>query len=220
MNPMTTHTAETSADSASAGTRIPGLLDEATLVARLRAADRVSAEAVVRQHAGRMLAVARRLLGCAEDSADVVQDAFLSAFRALPRFEGHSSLATWLHRIVVNSCLMKLRTRSRRRQVPIDEVLPAFAETGHQARPVRPGGEQADTRLEREEMRAQIHACIARLPDSYRTVLVLRDLEELDTEQTARQLGLAPGAVKTRLHRARQALRALLEPLVLNESAA
>ena len=110
---------------------------------------------------------------------------------------------------------MKLRAQSRSRQIPIDDLLPTFDETGHHARPVRQWEDQALLRLGREETRVQVRACIDRLPAAYRTVLLLRDIEELDTEETAKQLGITPGAVKTRLHRARQALRTLLEPVVL-----
>ena len=190
---------------------------DAAILARVRAGDHDACEALVRQHGGHMLAVARRLLRTEEDSADAVQDAFLSAFRSLDGFEGNSALGTWLHRIVVNVCLMKLRARSRRREVRIDDLLPAFDETGHHSRPVRPWEDQALARLMQAETRAHVRACIDRLPDSYREILLLRDIEELDTEQTARQLGINPGTVKTRLHRARQALRTLLEPAVLGE---
>jgi RNA polymerase sigma-70 factor (ECF subfamily) len=164
-----------------------------------------------------MLAVARRLLRTEEDSADAVQDAFLSAFRSLEGFAGNSALGTWLHRIVVNVCLMRLRARSRSREVRIDDLLPTFDESGHHRHPVRAWEGEALARLTRAETRAHVRACIDRLPDPYREVLVLRDIEELDTEQTARHLGINPGAVKTRLHRARQALRTLLEPVVLGD---
>jgi RNA polymerase sigma-70 factor (ECF subfamily) len=194
--------------------------EDAGLLARVRAGDGSACEALVRRHGGRMLAVARRFLRAEEDSADAVQDAFLSAFRSLDGFEGDSALGTWLHRIVVNVCLMKLRARSRRREVRIDELLPTFDATGHHARPVQPWDDQALERLTRAETRAQVRECIDRLPQTYREVLLLRDVEELDTEQTAGQLGITPGAVKTRLHRARQALRALLEPLALGEERA
>ena len=103
----------------------------------VRAGEDSACEALVRQHGGHMLAVARRFLRTEEDSADAVQDAFLAAFRSLDGFEGHSSLGTWLHRIVVNVCLMKLRAKSRRREVRIDDLLPTFDETGHHRRPVR-----------------------------------------------------------------------------------
>jgi len=191
--------------------------DDVELLERIRAGDERACEALVRQHGGRMLAVARRFLRTEEDSGDAVQDAFLSAFRSLEGFERNSALGTWLHRIVVNVCLMRLRARSRSREVRIDDLLPTFDETGHHSHPVRPWEDDALARLTRAETRAHVRACIDRLPDPYREVLVLRDMEELDTEQTARQLGINPGAVKTRLHRARQALRTLLEPLVLGD---
>jgi RNA polymerase sigma-70 factor (ECF subfamily) len=190
---------------------------EAQLLARVRAGDEAASAALVRKYGVRMLAVARRFLRCEEDSADAVQDAFLSAFRSLEHFEGNSSLGTWLHRIVVNACLMKLRAQSRNRQVSIEDLLPTFDEAGHHTQPVRSWEEQALSRLTREETRIQVRACIDRLPEPYRTVLLLRDIEEFDTEQTAQQLGVTPGTVKTRLHRARQALRTLLEPVVLGE---
>ena len=189
--------------------------DEASLLAGLRAGDDSAFEQLVRRHGGRMLAVAHRFLHCEADCADAVQDAFLAAFRALDSFAGDSSLGTWLHRIVVNACLMKLRARYRNRQVPIDDLLPTFDETGHHAQPVRPWNEEALSLLDRTELRKQIRSCIDRLPEPYRVVLLLRDIEEFDTDQTARRLGITPGSVKTRLHRARQALRTLLEPIVL-----
>jgi RNA polymerase sigma-70 factor, ECF subfamily len=188
--------------------------DEARLLACIRDGDECACEALVRQHVGRMLAVARRFLRTEEDSADAVQDAFLAAFRSLDGFEGNSVLGTWLHRIVVNVCLMKLRAQSRSREVRIDDLFPTFDETGHHSRPVRLWEDQALARLTQAETRAHVRACIDRLPNSYRDILLLRDIEELDTEQTAQQLGINSGAVKTRLHRARQALRTLLEPFV------
>ena len=198
--------------------RIACAPDDAALLARVRAGDERACEALVRRHGGRMLAVARRFLRTEEDSADAVQDAFLSAFRSLDGFEGNSALGTWLHRIVVNVCLMRLRARSRSREVGIDGLLPVFDETGHHGRPVRPWEDPALARLTRAEVCAQVRACIEELPEPYREVLLLRDIEEFDTEQTAQHLGINPGAVKVRLHRARQALRTLLEPVVLGET--
>ena len=191
--------------------------DDVELLARIRAGDERACEALVRQHVGPMLAVARRFLRTEEDSADAVQDAFLSAFRSLEGFEGNSALGTWLHRIVVNVCLKRRRARSRSREVQIDELLPSFDQSGHHSHPVRVWEDEALARLTRAEIRAHVWACIDRLPAAYQEVLVLRDIEELDTEQTAQHLGINPGAAKTRLHRARQALRTLLEPVVLGD---
>jgi RNA polymerase sigma-70 factor (ECF subfamily) len=183
------------------------------LLKRLQAGEEQAYEVLVRQYSGRMLAVARRFLGYGDESADAVQEAFCSAFQAINQFEGASALSTWLHRIVVNACLMKLRTRSRRPTVSIEDLLPAFDETGHRLEPVAPWSDEPGNRLERVEMHNQVRTSIDRLPDDYRLVLLLRDMEELDTEQTAEVLGISVTAVKTRLHRARQALRRLLEPM-------
>jgi RNA polymerase sigma-70 factor, ECF subfamily len=184
---------------------------EAVLVERLRHGDGAAFEELLRAHTGRLLVVARRLLGNEEDARDVVQDAFLSAFRSLDGFDGHAALGTWLHRIVVNGALTKLRSRRRHSEKSIEELLPTFLEDGHQARPSRDWPDPSAA-LQRDETREVVRRRIGQLPEDYRTVLLLRDIEGLDTEETARLLGLAPGAVKTRLHRARQALRALLEP--------
>ncbi len=186
--------------------------DEVALVSALRAGEEEAFEKLVRAYSGRMFAVARRMLQSEDDAQDAVQEAFVSAFRAMGRFKGDSRLSTWLHRIVVNAALMKLRSRQRRPEDPIDELLPKFLEDGHHAVPPVEWKESAQTTLEREELRAQVRNSISQLPESYRTVLLLRDIEELDTEETARLLEVSPNAVKIRLHRARQALRGLLDP--------
>jgi RNA polymerase sigma-70 factor (ECF subfamily) len=194
------------------------LMVESDLVSRLRLGDEDAFTAFVRQYTRRMLNVARGFLHSEHDAADAVQDAFLSAFKALGSFEGNASLGTWLHRIVVNTCLMKIRSKSRQRTCSIEELLPIFDETGHHVEPVAPWSENGYERMASDETKAQVRKCINYLPEDYRTVLVLRDIEEFGTEQTAAILGLNPGAVKTRLHRARQALRTLLDPFLKDDS--
>ncbi len=98
--------------------------DDAALVARLQSDDATAYEEVVRRFGPRMLSVARRLLTQEQDSQDAVQDAFLSAFRSIHNFHGDARLATWLHRIVVNAALMKLRSKRRRPETTIDDLLP------------------------------------------------------------------------------------------------
>jgi RNA polymerase sigma-70 factor (ECF subfamily) len=185
--------------------------DEPALVERLRQGDAEAFETLVRTQGGRMLAVARRLVGNDEAARDVVQDALFSAFRSIKRFEGNSRLSTWLHRITVNTALMRLRTQRRRPEESIEPLLPTFIEDGHHASQFA-SWEGADALLERSETRQLVRDAIDRLPESYRTVLVLRDIEQLGTEETARLLGLTTNAVKIRLHRGRQALRTLLDP--------
>ncbi len=192
--------------------------DDPAFVARLRAGDGAAFEEVVRLHAGRMLAVARRLLGDEDEAQDAVQEAFLSAFRSIERFEGGSRVSTWLHRIVVNASLMRMRSRKRRREKAIEDLLPAFQDDGHHKNPPGRWRETPSAGLESEETRAVVRARIDELPEAYRIVLVLRDIEGLDTEETAKLLEMTTGAVKTRLHRARLALRELLEPHFAEES--
>ena len=188
------------------------LSDERTFLAALRSGDELAFDALVRDHAGRLLAVARRFLRSEEDARDAVQDAFVSAFRSLGSFEGSSLLTTWLHRIVVNGCLMRLRSSRRKPEEPIEDYLPKFQEDGHQLRSCGAWEGPADVLLQRKQVRDLVRSSIDRLPESYRTVLLLRDIEELDTEETARLLETTQNAVKVRLHRARQALRELLDP--------
>jgi len=186
---------------------------ERDLLRRLKSGEELAFERLVRDQGGRLLAVARRFLRDEEEARDAVQEGFLSAWRALDRFDQGSRLSTWLHRIVVNACLMRLRTRRRRPEEPIEDFLPRFEADGHQVLHPTPEWEgSAETLLARSETRAIVREAIDRLPESYRAVLLLRDIEELSTEEAARSLGVTENAVKIRLHRARQALRGLLEP--------
>jgi RNA polymerase sigma-70 factor (ECF subfamily) len=178
------------------------------LVGRLHRGDQAAFEELVRSHGGRLLSVARRFLGSSEDAHDAVQEAFIRAFKAIHTFEERAQLHTWLHRILVNTALMKLRERRRKPEESIEELLPTFAADGHQTVESR---EWSDALFERKETASIVRDAIARLPEPYRAVLVLRDLEECDTAETARILGTTTAVVKVRLHRARQALRTLLD---------
>lgn len=190
--------------------------DEGALVARLKADDETAYEEVVRRFGPRMLSVARRLMTQEQDAQDAVQDAFLSAFKSIGNFQGDAKLATWLHRIVVNAALMKLRSKRRKPESAIDDLLPKY-DDGHR----RGNGDWRithDTAVQTSEIREQVLAAIDQLPDMYREILMLRDIEELSTDETAQQLEITEGAVKTRLHRARLALRESLDPFMRGES--
>jgi RNA polymerase sigma-70 factor (ECF subfamily) len=158
-------------------------------------------EAALAAHLPRMTAVARRYFRCEADCADAVQDACLAAVRHLDQFRGQSALSTWLHRIVVNACLMKRRSLSRQHDVPWDDarVANAVDETDH------------NDSLDREEARQKVRAALTQLSSSQRTVIQLRYLEGFSTEETAELLGTSSGAVKARLHRSCRVLRQIMQ---------
>lgn len=187
------------------------LASEQSLISGLQAGSDDAFETLVRLYMARLLRVARRFLKNEEDARDAVQDAFISAFRSIRKFEAGAKLSTWLHRIVVNSSLMRLRTKRRHPEEDIDGLLPQFAADGHQVRESVDWSLSADEIVQQAETRELVRKRIDQLPDSYRVVLLMRDIEEMSTGETAAALGITPAAVKVRLHRARQALRALLD---------
>ncbi|HEX9493991.1 MAG TPA: sigma-70 family RNA polymerase sigma factor [Thermoanaerobaculia bacterium] len=187
------------------------IADEPQLVARLRAGEESAFEQLVRSTSGRLLAAARRLLRNEEDARDAVQNAFVRAFQSLSRFRQESSISTWLHRIVINEALMRLRSRAKSDEPSIDDLLPTFIADGHQTRDTVDWSETADKALERAETAEIVRRKIDELPEIYRTVLLMHDIEEMSHAEIAESLGVSINVAKVRLHRARQALRTLLE---------
>jgi RNA polymerase sigma-70 factor (ECF subfamily) len=185
-------------------------MDEAALSDAVRAGDEHAFEELVRHETGRLLAVTRRILNNEDEAREAVHEAFISAYRARQQFSGEARLSTWLHRIAVNAALAKLRSRQRRSEEAIDDLLPRFLPNGQHTTQFASWPEPADLMLARQELAASVREAIAKLPESFRMVLILRDIEEMSTEETATVLGLTPNAVKIRLHRARMALRTLL----------
>jgi RNA polymerase sigma-70 factor (ECF subfamily) len=187
-------------------------VDEAALLSLMQSGDSDAFETCVRTSCGPMLLVARRILRNEEDANDAVQDAFLSAFKGISRFQGQARLGTWLHRIVVNAALARLRNRQRHPEASIEDLLPHFGDGEHQIDLPVPWQATPVTTLQGQETRELVQRCISQLPETYRIVLLLRDIEGLSTEESAQILGTTVAVVKTRLHRARQALRSLLDP--------
>ena len=191
---------------------------ERQLLAQLRAGEEGAFELVVQRYGGRMLATARRFLNNECDAQDAVQEAFASALRALDKFNGDAMLSTWLHRIVVNAALVQLRSKRRRGEQPIETLLPRFDQDGEWIDEQVTWTNAAETVLESRDSREMVRRCIERLPDKYRSVLLLRDIEELDTEEAARSLEVTANTIKVRLHRARQALKTLIERELMSRS--
>ena len=193
-------------------------LEETALLEQLRSGSNPAAEQVVCQHGGWMLAVANRLLRDQSAAEDCVQEAFLNAFQKIDSFEARSTLKSWLHRIVVNSALMKLRSRRRANEQPIDALLPEFDGNDCRLEPRWGKIETPDDILQRSETRELVLSKISELPENYRIVLLLRDIEELSTREAADILDCNEGTVRVRLHRARAALKKLLEPMLRGEA--
>jgi RNA polymerase sigma-70 factor (ECF subfamily) len=183
----------------------------------LRSGSAEHAERFVRANLGWMRRVARRILRDEGLADDCVQEAFLKAFRKIGDFEGRASLKTWLHRITVNEALMKLRALKRLGEQPIDELLPEFDANACRIEAPWPSLASTEEIVERASTHALVHGKIGELPEHYRIVLMLRDIEEMETAEVAELLGLSESNVKVRLHRARSALKKLLEPVLRGE---
>lgn len=166
----------------------------------------VDFEKLVSDHTSFVYNVAYRMMGNRSEAEEVVQDAFLSAYRARERFRGASQVTTWLYRITVNAALMRLRKKSRKVEVPTD---PAEMVRSHDA-PDR--GETPDQAALSRELADLIQSSIVRLPPDLRAAVVLRDVQGLSNEEAAGALEISVSALKTRLHRGRVALREMLAP--------
>lgn len=192
--------------------------EEKALVLALKQHQDEAYETLIRQHGGRLLQVARRFVG-EEEARDVVQESFLAAFKAIDRFDAKARLSTWLHRIVVNSCLMRLRKKSHQVEQSLEPLLPTFIEDGHRVLTGMKWPDSPLDDLERHELRNWVRLGIDKLPSSYRSVILLRDIEGLTGQETGDKLGISTNAVKVRLHRARQALREILDPQMREKAA-
>ena len=181
---------------------------ERGLVEECRRGDPNAFSRLVALHEGLVYNLAARMLGDPEEAKDVSQDVFLQVYRMLPRFEGRSSLKTWIYRIVVNQCRNRQRWWRRRRRdkaLPLEEL--TASESVQLAAPPAEGPEQEVAR--REESR-RVQAALLKLSLDHRAVLLLREVEELSGAEISEALGVAEGTVKSRLARARDALRQAL----------
>ena len=177
----------------------------------------VDHEQLVRANIGWMLALAERLLRDRAAAEDVVQEAFIRAFRGLGDFEGRSRIEAWLRRITVNTALSRLRQLNRLAEQPIDELLPEIDRSDFRMEERWTHLIPFDDVIASDERRRYVHEKIGELPDMYRVVLHLRDIEGYATSEVAELLDISQSNVKVRLHRARAALKKLLEPLLRGE---
>lgn len=189
--------------------------DEAALLAGLRRHETDACTCMVKRFAPMVYTRALRLTGDPDEAESVLQTTFIKACEALEHFDGTSSLGTWLYRIATNEGLMLLR--KRRPQVALDDVAEILQpdELPQQRQAWAPDPLRAALD---GELHAELEQAVAALPETLRVVMILRDIEGLSTEETAEQLGLTPGAVKVRLHRARLKLREALAGYLMSRT--
>jgi RNA polymerase sigma-70 factor, ECF subfamily len=180
-------------------------IDESALMTQAREGDTTAFGELVRRYEGKIFRLAQHITQNREDAEDVLQETFMKAYEHLDQFKGDSKFYTWIVRIAVNQALMKLRRRKTDKSVSLDETI----DTGEDmvVREIAAWGEDPEQQLSREELGGILDSAIQGLEPLYRSVFVLRDIEELSTEETAEALGLSVPAVKSRLLRARLQLR-------------
>jgi RNA polymerase sigma-70 factor (ECF subfamily) len=181
------------------------VFDEAALVARAKAGDMEAFSDLVQHYDRRVFRMAKQITQNDDDAEDVLQESFLKAYSHLDDFQGNSKFYTWLVRIAVNEALMKLRKRRSDRTVPLDDPI----DTGEDsvAREIAVWEDNPEQKYSREEMASILDQAVQSLKPAYRTVFILRDIEEMSIEETAEALSLSISAVKSRLLRARLQLR-------------
>jgi RNA polymerase sigma-70 factor (ECF subfamily) len=179
--------------------------DEAAIVAQARLGDAKAFSELLRRYEGKIFRLALHITQNREDAEDVLQEASLKAYEHLNQFQGQSKFYTWIVRIAVNQALMKLRKRKTDRSVSLDETIDTGEDTV--AREIAAWDENPEQQYSREEINEILSSAIDGLAPIYRAVFVLRDVDELSTEETAEALELSIPAVKSRLLRARLQLR-------------
>ena len=190
-------------------------LDDNALAARVQGGDREAFRHIMKRCNQRLFRAARAVVGSDNEAEDVVQEAYVDAYAKIGGFRGESALLTWLTRIVLNEAYGRLRQRHA--NVDVEQIDAAQLEPGNViAFPTTPTNSDPAAALARDQMRRLLEQAIDALPEPFRVVYILREIEECSVEDTATALGLRPETVKTRLFRARRQLRDALHDTLAN----
>ncbi len=181
---------------------------DGTLVEQAQRGDRAALCELINRYERKAYNLAFRLTGNHADASDAAQEALVRVYTRIQNFRGDSAFSTWLFRVVTNTCLDELRRRGRLRCSSLDDPMPA--EEGAVPRQTIDDGDSPTDVAERREVQAVVQGAIKKLPEDYQVVIVLRDLQDHSYHEIADMLGTSVGTVKSRLHRARQALRTIL----------
>ena len=184
-----------------------GVFEDQKLVQALQRGDTGAVEALLDRYGGWIYRVARRLLNDPRDVEEVTQDVLLAVVRKAQTFKGEAAFSSWLYRIAVNAAYQRLRAKRARPEVSLEPFLRVFDDEGRYIEPVVDWSSKLNDPAVAEETRAAIERSLSRLPEEYRVVIQLHDVEELPNEEVAATLGLTVAAVKSRVHRARLFLR-------------
>jgi RNA polymerase sigma-70 factor (ECF subfamily) len=174
------------------------------LIQEFRSGDQSSFEELLSRYSNKVFSLASRLTRNAEDAEEVLQDVFVTVHRKIAGFEGKSSFSSWLYRVTVNAAFMKLRKRRQDHSIPLEDLV----QQPHSAAMLKsPESAYVDAQSMRNQMLEALENAIRRLPDDYRPVFILRDVDGLTSREVGRILDLTVPAVKSRLHRSRLMLR-------------
>jgi RNA polymerase sigma-70 factor (ECF subfamily) len=185
-------------------------LSDQVLIEKVRAGDYQAFESLVTRYEAKIYRLAIRMLRNPQDAEDALQETFLQVFRGLASFEGRSQFSTWLFRLATNVCLMKIRHRETEpsKLLPLDDYLPKLEEGDTPQ--IMDWADRPEEALLSKESREKMMEALDKLPAEYRAVFILRDIEGFSNAETGESLGISVAAVKSRLHRARLALRGML----------
>tara|TARA_R110001592_G_scaffold76227_1_gene230218 strand:- start:3054 stop:3710 length:657 start_codon:yes stop_codon:yes gene_type:complete len=189
--------------------------NESELIDGLINNDNSAYETLVRQYSVKMYAVAHRFFNADDDARECLQKTFIQVFKNISSFNKNSTLTTWLHRITVNEALMMIRQKKRQNTTSLEEFTQHYNEYGertvfgdHLSQEL---GSNIETMFEQKETKLSLNEIIYQLPEKYCNVILLRDIQEISTKETAETLEISEASVKTQLHRARLLLKAILE---------
>jgi RNA polymerase sigma-70 factor (ECF subfamily) len=184
------------------------------LIADFQRGEQISFEELISRYSNKVFSLASRLTRNAEDAEEVLQDVFITVHRKIGGFEGKSSFSSWLYRVTVNAAFMKLRKRKQDQTVPLEEII-------QQAQVVQslksPEHAYVDSLSIRNQMLEALEVAIRKLPDDYRPVFILRDVDGLTSREVSKILDLTVPAVKSRLHRSRLMLRRRLSKFFVEQ---
>ncbi|NIO16136.1 MAG: sigma-70 family RNA polymerase sigma factor [Deltaproteobacteria bacterium] len=187
------------------------LQEDDRIIEGLKSRDEQAVMDLIDKYQGRIYNLAISILRNEGDAEEITQDVFMTVYQKIDSFKGDSAFFSWVYRICVNACLMRLRNRKRTDAVSIEDFMPVFTEEGRHASEIGDWSREVERRVLNRELGEVLRKFIAELSDKYRVVLVLSDVEGLSNEETANILGLSIPAVKSRLHRARLFLRERLD---------